>query len=231
MVQPWELLDADSAPDGSRIELLRRGETYLIRAGGHDLMSSEDGASAAALGELGCGHLRPSRAARVLIGGLGMGFTARAALARVGREGVVEVVELVPAVARWNEVEMAGLARHPLRDARCTLRIGDVGAVISLARAAYDAILLDVDNGPDALAHDGNAALYEPPGLARAMDALVPGGVLGVWSFSDDAGFTRRLERAGFEVRRERVSGSRKGRGRYHVVWLARRPSGRTRSR
>lgn len=225
-MRPWKLVDTGCAPDGSRIELLRRGDAYLIRADGYDLMSSDDAESASALGELGCAHVDPARPARVLVGGLGMGFTARAALGRVGREGRVEVVELVPAVATWNQVELAGLARDPLRDARCELKLGDVADVIRRGRARYDAILLDVDNGPDALAHESNAGLYSQTGLAEGMRALVPGGALGVWSFSDDPGFTRRLERAGFEARRHRVTGSRKGRGRYHVVWVARRPLG-----
>ncbi len=224
-MEPWQRLDETQAPDGSRIELLRRGPSYLIRADGYDLMSSDDSISASALGELGCAHISRQKPARVLVGGLGMGFTARAALSSVGQEACVEVVELVEAVAGWNEVTLAGLARHPLRDPRCELRIGDVFDSIRGARACYDAILLDVDNGPDALAHASNDRLYDRDGLRAALDGLAPGGALGIWSFDDDPGFTRRLQRAGFDVKRHRVTGSRKGRGRYHRGGIARQPT------
>lgn len=220
---PWKSIATAEAPDGTALELRRRGDEYLIAADGHDLMSSDDGDSARALADLGCAHIAAGDPARVLVGGLGMGYTLRAALACVGPAAVVEVAELVAAVAEWNRVELAGLAGHPLRDPRSRLQVGDVRAPIRAARAHYDAILLDVDNGPDALAHAANETLYSAAGLTAAREALRPGGVLAVWSFSDDPRFTRRLERAGFVVRVHRVSGSRRGRGRHHRVWVARR--------
>jgi spermidine synthase len=223
-VLPWEDIDSASAPDGTRLELRRRGREYLILAGGYDLMSSEDEGSSRALADLGCAHLEGARTARVLVGGLGMGYTLRAALDRVGPKAVVEVAELVPAVAEWNRGALGSLAGNPLADERAQLHIEDVGVRIRAARASYDAILLDVDNGPDALAHAGNEALYGRRGLAEAWTALRPGGVFGVWSFSDDARFTERLARQGFEVQVHRVKGSRKGRGRHHRIWVARRP-------
>jgi spermidine synthase len=223
-VKPWERLAEATAPDGSTLELRRRGHEYLIYAGGYDLMSSEDDASSVALAELGCAHLRGSSSARVLVGGLGMGYTLRAALDQVGAECSVEVAELVPAVVEWNRQWLGDLAGRPLEDERTVLRVGDVGAIIGRVRAAYDAILLDVDNGPDALAHDQNEALYGARGIRRAIDALRPGGVLAVWSFDDDKGFTRRLQKAGLAVETHKVSASRKGRGRYHQVWTARLP-------
>ena len=218
-MRPWEKLASATAPDGQPIDLRRRGDEYLILAGGHDLMSSEDEPSSRALAELGCAHLDPRRPTRVLVGGLGMGFTLRAALDH--SSGEVEVVELVTAIVDWNRGALGALAGRPLDDPRCRLHLGDVNERIASARARYDAILLDVDNGPHALAHDANDALYNDAGLDRARAALRPGGALAVWSFSDDPRFTRRLGRRGFSAKLHRVEGSRKGRGRYHYIWVA----------
>ncbi len=226
---PWEQLDEDVAPDGERLVLRRRGAEYLIVAGGYDLMSSEDEGSSRALANLGCLHLLPGQPGRVLVGGLGMGYTLRAALDTCGPKVRVEVAELVPAVVRWNQGPLAELAGRPLDDPRCELHIGDIRARIrSAAESSYDAILLDVDNGPECLAHRQNAKLYDESGLQEAWVALRKGGVLGVWSFSDDKRFTERLARAGFSAEVRKVEGSRKGRGRHHVIWLATR--GRKRS-
>lgn len=219
----WTTLDHATAPDGTALELRVRGHEYLILAGGYDLMSSEDDASSRALATLGCAHVDPARSARVLVGGLGMGFTARAALDTVGPSAVVEVAELVPAVVEWNRGVLGDLAGRPLDDPRCVVHEGDVADRIRALAGAFAAIMLDVDNGPDPLAHDHNEGLYDVAGIEQARRALVPGGVLAVWSFSDDPRFTTRLRSAGFEVRVERVSASRKGRGRRHVIWVARR--------
>jgi spermidine synthase len=221
---PWKVLAQDVAPDGTNLELRVRGREYLIRAGGRDLMSADDVASSKALAELGCAHIDSTRPARVLVGGLGMGYTLRAALDHTGSAATVEVVELVEAVVRWNREWLGALADHPLNDPRTTIIVDDVAARIRAARDRYDAILLDVDNGPDALAHAANERLYGPAGLAEARTALRRGGVLGVWSFSDDPGFTQRLRRAGFDPQVHRVSASRRGRGRHHFVWIAATP-------
>ena len=221
---PWQRLDRKQAPDGTELELRRRGHEFLILAGGYDLMSSEDESSSRALADLGCRHIDRVASARVLVGGLGMGFTLRAALDVTGPRAVIEVAELVPAVAEWNRHELAALAGHPLDDRRAALLLEDVRAPIKRARSRYDAILLDVDNGPDALAHPTNAAIYGRGGLEQAWSALRPGGVLGVWSFSDERRFTDRLNAQGFDVNVCRVHGSRKGRGRYHWIWIATRP-------
>jgi len=221
-MRPWETLAKAVAPDGSPIELRRRGHELLIRADGYDLMSSEDDDSSLALATVALRALgRP--ATRVLVGGLGMGFTLRAALDGVGADAVVEVAELIPAVAEWNRGPIAPVANAPLEDPRAELHVGDVAKRIKAAEGHYDAILLDVDNGPDALAHDRNEGLYAARGLGRAHRALRPGGVLAVWSFSDDPAFTRRCTNAGFKARVEKVAASRKGRGRYHFVWVAKR--------
>lgn len=221
-MRPWETVATAIAPDGASIELRRRGHELLIRAGGYDLMSSDDVESSRALATLALQALgRP--ASRVLVGGLGMGFTLRAALDGVGPEAVVEVAELVPAVAEWNRGPIGPVAEHPLDDPRTRLFVGDVAERIRGVEGQLDAILLDVDNGPDALAHEHNEGLYRGRGLAQAHRALRPGGVLAVWSFSDDRAFTRRLGSAGFKASVEAVPASRKGRGRMHYVWLARR--------
>lgn len=220
---PWERIAHAEADDGTPLELRKRGREYLILAGGRDLMSSEDEGSSRALAELGCAHLAGRAEARVLVGGLGMGYTLRAALDRVGPKARVEVAELVPAVAEWNRGPLGELAGHPLHDPRTELRLEDVRLCIAAATERYDAILLDVDNGPIALAHAKNDTLYHRRGLERARRALRPGGVLGVWSLLDDIRFTRRLEQTGFEASVHRVPGSRKGRGRTHVVWIAKR--------
>jgi spermidine synthase len=164
----------------------------------------------------------------VLVGGLGMGYTVRAVLDRCARNATVDVVELVPAVIAWNETMLGDLAGHPLRDPRTTVHVADVGVHLRRRTSVYDAILLDVDNGPTALAHAANDALYGPRGLREAWTALRPGGVLGIWSFADDPRFTTRLHRQGFTVDLHNVPGSRRGRGKHHMVWIARRAGAQT---
>ncbi|MCP4447756.1 MAG: hypothetical protein GY811_20825 [Myxococcales bacterium] len=220
---PWEKLAKGKAPDGQVLELRRRGHEYLIYAGGYDLMSSEDDTSSLALSEYGCAHLGGIKKARVLVGGLGMGYTLRAALDQVSESSTVEVAELVSSVVEWNREWLGELAGCPLNDSRTRLLLEDVRKPIRVAKNSYDAILLDVDNGPDALAHKQNDGLYGKRGIDSAYDALKTGGVFGVWSFDDDPGFTRRLEKRGFAVQTHRVSASKKGRGRYHQIWAARK--------
>ena len=221
---PWQKLATTTAPDGTELELRRRGDEWLIRAGGHELMSSEDAASSRSLAEIGCADMNAGDATKVLIGGLGMGFTLRAALDRVGKMATVEVAELVPAVVEWNQGPLGDLAGAPLSDPRTVVRVGDVRSFIAAATSTYDAILLDVDNGPIALAHQSNNGLYNRKGLQQAFAALRSGGALGVWSLADHHGFEERLEREGFDVTTRKVHGSRRGRGRNHVIWLGRKP-------
>jgi spermidine synthase len=223
-MKPWVELARGRAPDGETLVLKQRGREFLIDAGGRDLMSSEDEGSSRALAELGCAHISTEEPARVLVGGLGMGYTLRAALDATGPAARIEVAEFVAAVAQWNTEFLGELAANPLQDTRCGLHIGNVRERIRDAGATWDAILLDVDNGPSAHAHAANSALYSERGIDEAWQALRPGGVLGVWSFSGDSRFTRRLEKRGFEVEVSSVAGSRKGRGKHHVIWIARRP-------
>jgi spermidine synthase len=223
LVRPWEILAEADAPDGTRLVLSRRAHEFLIRAGGYDLMSSRDDSSARALATIGCAALPARPKLRVLIGGLGMGYTLAAALERLPPDAEVEVVEFVPEVVEWNRGPLAELAGRPLDDPRARVHVGDVGARIRSLRGELDAILLDVDNGPDALAHDHNSALYGVAGLREAHRALRPGGVHAVWSFSDTGPFARALARAGFEASVHRVANRGRDRGRTHAIWLGRR--------
>jgi spermidine synthase len=218
---PWKLIDRAPVPGGEgEMSLYARGEEFSIRVAGQELMNSRLYAVEDALAKLGCEQVRQRRAPCVLIGGLGMGYALATALRTLGRDARVVVAELVPAVVTWNETHLGHLAEHPLRDDRVTLERADVAAVMKQATAAFDAILLDVDNGPDGLTRASNDWLYGRAGLASAARALRPQGVLGVWSTGQEPAFVRRLRAAGFEVD-ERSAPSRGKRGARHTIWLA----------
>ena len=218
---PWVLLDSARIPGGGELRLKRRGGEFSIMLGGTELMNSRLSFSEEALATLSCAKLSGRKRPAVLIGGLGMGFTLRAALSALGPDAGIMVAELVPAIVAWARGPMAELFAGSLDDARVTLVDGDVGASIRTGR--FDAILLDVDNGPDGLSRRENDALYDAPGLAAAFAALTAGGVLSVWSSAPDADFSRRLRRAGFAVEEAHVRANGK-RGARHVIWLASRP-------
>ncbi|WP_062223873.1 spermidine synthase [Aureimonas sp. D3] len=217
---PWVPLGTASIPGGGELRLMRRGTEYSIMIGGTELMNSRLSGSEEALATLAAERIGPRTGARVLIGGLGMGFTLRAALASLSPDARVTVAELVPGVVDWARAEMADVFGDSLSDPRVDIAVEDVADTIGRARGAYDAILLDVDNGPDGLTHSGNDRLYGPAGLAAALQALTPGGVLGIWSQGPDPAFTTRLGRAGFQVDEMRVKAGR-GRGAKHVLWFA----------
>ncbi|PJA59700.1 MAG: spermidine synthase [Rhodobacterales bacterium CG_4_9_14_3_um_filter_71_31] len=220
---PWVHLDTAQVPGGGTLKLARRGDEFSIRLDGAELMNSRLSGSEAALATLAFARL--GAAARVLIGGLGMGFTLRAALAVAGADARLEVVEIAPAVIAWARGPMAALHGDSLDDPRVTLAQADVAATIGAAAGAaaarYDAILLDVDNGPEAMSRPANDALYADDGLRAARRALRPGGVLAVWSVARDPAFTRRLRRAGFAVEENTVRASTSGRGARHTIWIA----------
>ncbi|MCC6207923.1 MAG: hypothetical protein IT488_07205 [Gammaproteobacteria bacterium] len=217
---PWELLDSAPVPDGGTLHLYRRGDEYSIRIGYNELMNSRTHGSEDRLAEAACARL--AGRARVLIGGLGMGFTLAAALRILGADAAVTVAELVPAVVRWNRGPLGGCAGFPLHDARVGVHEGDVGGLLRSAAGAYDAILLDVDNGPAGLTQKANDWLYGAVGLNAARSALRPGGVLAVWSAAPDRKFHARLQQTGFEVEELRVRAHGK-RGARHIIWLARK--------
>jgi spermidine synthase len=222
---PWKALESIHVPgDGQEMSLYQRGEEFSIRVDGLELMNSRVHGSEEALAELACAKIKNRREARVLVGGLGMGYTTSAALGRLGARAQVIVAELVPEVVDWNRKYLSHLAGHPLKDRRVTVREIDVAQILRKERAGYDAILLDVDNGPDGLTHKGNDWLYAPTGLSAAHTALRPEGVLAIWSASADIAFIKRLRKAGFKVKEHRVyaRGSR-GKGRRHTVWIAER--------
>ncbi len=221
---PWKELGRATIPgESSPLILAQRDTEYVIRIGAHALMSSRAHGSEEALAELACARIAGRANARVLIGGLGMGFTLAAALGSLPGTAQVVVAELMPAVIEWNRGPLAHLANKPLEDARVTVHEGDVAAVISHERSALDAILLDVDNGPNGLTRASNDGLYSAAGLAAALRALRVGGVLGVWSVAPDDEFARCLGRAGFEVEEEIVR-ARRTKGGRHTLWLGTKP-------
>ena len=223
---PWLHIDTAEIPGGAgTLRLKRRGTEFSIMLGDNELMNSRLSGSEQALARLACERLSDRPAAKFLIGGLGMGFTLRAALERLGPTAGVVVAELVPAVVAWARGAMAEVFAHSLDDSRVTIREADVGAVISEARGAWDAILLDVDNGPDGLTRAANDGLYSAAGLQAAFGALRAGGILAVWSSGPDAAFTTRLKTAGFNVDEVRARANGKGGGARHVIWLAARPA------
>jgi spermidine synthase len=220
---PWVQLDAAQIPGGGELRLMRRGAELSIMSGAIELMNSRLSGSEEALATLTCAPLRAVERPRVLIGGLGMGFTLRAALAELPASAEVRVAELVPAVVAWARGPMAALFAGSLEDPRVTIREADVAELIGAARGDYDAILLDVDNGPGGLNREANDGLYSLTGLAAAAIALKPGGVLAVWSATQDSGFVQRLRRSGYAVEEKHVRATGRKRGARHVIWLARR--------
>lgn len=220
----WEVIDQTTVPgDGGEMKLLRRDQEYTINVKNEELMNSRLHGSEDALAELTCKPLTKRKRPKVLIGGLGMGFTLGEALKHLGPGAQVVVAELVPTVIKWNRTHLADLAGRPLEDSRVTVRQGDVGKIIREKASAYDAILLDVDNGPEGLTHEGNDRLYSPAGLEAAKTALKLGGVLAVWSAHPDKKFTKRLRACGFKIEEVPVR-ARGARGRWHTIWLATKP-------
>lgn len=222
---PWELLDtAPVTGDRGELRLYRRGQEYsILVAGGGELMNSRVHGSEDALAECACARVADRPRPRVLVGGLGMGFTLAAALGQLPSDGEVVVAELVPEVVTWNREHLGHLAGHPLDDPRTLVRTGDVGLLLRREHGAYDAILLDVDNGPEGLTRRENDRLYSLPGLEVAYAALRPNGVLAVWSAGPDRGFTDRLRRTGFDVEVLTVRAHGRKKGARHTIWLAAR--------
>jgi spermidine synthase len=220
-VIPWKLLDTAQIPDGGELRLKQRGNEYVIMLGNIVLMNSRLSGSEEALGTAAAKRLTGYQKPKLLIGGLGMGFTLRAALSALGPDASILVAELVPEVVAWAEGPMADLFGKSLRDARVRIAIGDVGNIIQSEAGGFDAILLDVDNGPDGLTRQSNETLYQNKGLNAVLKALRPGGFLGVWSQGDDDRFTRRLRQTCFDVEEIKVRADRAKRGARHTIWFA----------
>ena len=221
---PWTLLDSAQVPgNGGELRLYQRDDAFSIKIVGHgELMNSRTHGSEDALAERTCTRLVSCMNPRLLIGGLGMGFTLAAALRKVGSQAQVVVAELVPAVVAWNKGPLGAHAGHPLKDPRVSVREVDVARILKAQRQAYDAILLDVDNGPEGLTRRGNDWLYSIDGLNAAYLSLRPQGVLAVWSASPDRKFLQRLRKVGFEVGEVRVHAHGK-KGTRHIIWFAKR--------
>ncbi|MET0361022.1 MAG: spermidine synthase [Sphingobium sp.] len=220
-MQPRELIGTAHVPGGEDLRLFRRGDDYMIVLDRNELMNSRMSGSEEALAEMTCDRLKGRKAPHMLIGGYGMGFTLRAAQARLGADARMTVAELVPEIIEWACGPMAGLTNGCLDDARLTLEMDDVANVIADARQSYDAILLDVDNGPDGLVRQANNRLYSRDGLAAAKQALKTGGILAIWSAAPDEAFARRLKSAGFLVDEVAVRARSNGKGPRHVIWFA----------
>lgn len=219
----WTILDTATIPGGGgELRLSQRGDEFSIKIVGlgGELMNSRMHGSEDALAELACGPVRDRPQPRVLIGGLGMGFTLAAALKALGPNAEVVVAELVPAVVEWNRGPLGACAGNPLNDPRTRIHIGDVAEVLRAETKAFDAILLDVDNGPDGLTHKDNDWLYSLDGLQAAASALRPDGILAVWSAGPDQLFTIRLKKTGFRVETRTVR-AHAGKGSRHTIWLA----------
>jgi spermidine synthase len=220
-MKPWETLGRARLADGTELTLVRHPSEFAILANGRSLMSSRMHGSEEALARLGCCRAQTMRCPSVLVGGLGMGYTLRAALDTLPLTARVLVAELVPAVVEWNRGPLGMLARHPLDDPRVQVEVGDVTAIIRSSRARFDFVLLDVDNGSVAMTAASNAALYTNQGIAAARASIRPGGILAVWSATDDRRFERRLRAGGFDVERTHVPG-RLTRGPRHTILIAR---------
>ena len=221
---PWSLVDAAPIPDGcGDLRLMRRGAEFSILLGPIELMNSRLSGSEEALAVRTCERLRGRSRPTVLIGGLGMGFTLRAALASLAADAAIVVAELVPAVVGWARGPMAALFDGCLDDPRVTVVERDVAALIGAGAAAYDAILLDVDNGPAGQTLERNDRLYGAHGLDAARRALRPGGFLSVWSVDPNESFVARMRKAGFAVDEIRMRARAGKGGARHVVWIGRR--------
>jgi len=219
----WELLAQTCTSEGSDVRLIRRGDEYVILVNGRTLMSSRTHGSEEALAT-NISHLRGIARPRVLVGGLGMGFTLRAALDLLPSDAIIRVVELLPAVVEWNRGLLGAIARHPLKDPRVRIEIGDVGFTLRANPGGFDAILLDVDNGPAALTTPANERLYDNAGVAASFAALKAGGALAVWSAWEDRKFEQRLRFHGFAARVDRVRARLNKGGTMHTVFVGLKP-------
>ncbi|MBM4310342.1 MAG: hypothetical protein FJ119_05285 [Deltaproteobacteria bacterium] len=222
---PRKILGTAQTPDGTgELQLSRRGDDFFISYNGKELMNSRMHGSEDLLAEFACRPVACRQQARVLVGGLGLGYTLAAALAVVRKDAAIVVAELVPAVVQWNRSLCGHLAGHPLEDSRVIVEEHDVCAVVKRARSNFDAVMLDVDNSPDSMTQASNDWLYGNKGLAVIYRALRPQGMLTVWSAAPDSTFSNRLRRAGFAVEEKTVSARGCGRGGLHTIWVARRP-------
>ena len=222
---PRKLLDRALTPDKSgELQLYQRGDDFSISFDGKELMSSRMHGSETVLAELACRPIANRAKARVLIGGLGLGYTLAAALSVLRDDAKAVVAELVPAVVKWNRDVLGGLAGHPLNDRRVEVQEHDVCVLLKNEQAGFDAVMLDVDNSPDSMTQKSNDWLYTDEGLSVIYMALRPKGILTIWSAARDRAFSLRLKSAGFSVQEKSVSARGGGKGGWHTIWVATRP-------
>jgi spermidine synthase len=224
-MHPWTHLDTAHIPnEGGELTFFQRGDEFSIKLSGKrgELMNSQVYNSEKTLSQLGCAHIKPHYDAHILVGGLGMGYTLAAALKAVNADSQVTVAELIPEVVQWNKGPLGNCAGNPLQDPRTKVHIGDVKALLISRQATFDAILLDVDNGPKGLTHADNNWLYSVEGLKDIYDTLLPNGMLAIWSAGPDYLFTVRLKEIGFRVD-TRVVQARPGKGGRHTIFLAKK--------
>ncbi|MFA7586751.1 MAG: spermidine synthase [Novosphingobium sp.] len=219
-----ELIGTALVPGGEELRLYKHDRDFMIVLDRNELMNTRKSGSEEALATMSCARIAGRPQPHLLIGGYGMGFTLRAALATLGADARLTVAEIVPEIIQWARGPMADLAAGCLDDPRVELRLQDVADIIRTEPRTYDAILLDVDNGPDGLTRDANDQLYSPRGLRAAMGALKPGGVLAIWSAARDQVFAARLKKAGFAVDEVSVRARSNGKGATHIIWFAKAP-------
>ena len=220
---PWVHIDTAQVPGGGEMRLMQRGAEFSIRLDGNELMSSRLSATEQALATIACDRIKTREAPRILIGGLGMGFTLRAALIVLGAQAEIVTAELVPAVVAWARGPMSEISGNNLTDRRVRIHEGDVGDLIRAGNGDYDAILLDVDNGPEGMTRKSNDRLYDVKGLRAAYAALRAGGVLGVWSSNPNPKFTERLRQSGFSADEIPLRAKGPRGGARHMLWMAMR--------
>jgi spermidine synthase len=221
---PWKEIDRAEVPgDVEEVVLRQRGSEFSIRTKNRELMNSRIHGSEEVLAELTCNRAGKSNL-KILIGGLGMGYTLSAALKQSESNTLITVSELIPAVVKWNRKYIGHLAGKPIDNPRVTLKIEDVAKTIGKKELTWDVILLDVDNGPEGLTRKANDLLYNKSGLRASFLALCSKGILGIWSSGKNEAFTRRLKQSGFKVQTKTVEARKSKKGSKHTIWLAEKP-------
>lgn len=219
-MKPTVQLAQTKTPDGQTMVLSQHGQDFYISANKVQLMTSREYESELELARIGCKHFKKAPKSHVLIGGLGMGFTLRETLSLLGEQAKVTVAELIPDVIAWNRDLLGKINNNAMQDTRVIVKSHDVANIINQSSQTYDAILLDVDNGPSAMTSSGNSQLYEAAGLAATMKALKPEGCLAIWSVNGDAGFGRLLKKEGLQYQLIRVAAYKNARSKSRHIWL-----------